>query len=327
MKKLTIIIVSIIGLVVILLGCSKTNDFKEKTKDVVVLECKLDDERLVIENFTAVLNRKDILMIKEFILNNIEKVSKENADRMVEAYEDILVANYEDISNRCVSGKYRIIIEEAKNSDGSLDFQKVKNEEYRKEVKDIIGAGYVFKMAEGDYCLYIDYAMINDKFSEYLSPKLKPYYDLRKRELNNPMFIGEYLNIGFKEVKERVITLEKFIKDNKEFKNRDDLNLLMKRYILGLLTIDSISKTVNSDTGKVEEIVKVTYAELKESDLIISKQAAMAMDSLLEKYNYVIKRSDKEATKKVNKLKFKICECIGEANCSKKELSIIGINK
>lgn len=298
--------VSTLGLLVVLSGCNRTNDVKEKAKETIVVESKLDDEKLVIENFTKVLEQKDILKVKDFILNNIKKVSKESADKMVVDYENLLIANFEELSNRCISGKYKIIIEEAKKPDGSLDFEKVKNEEHRKDVKDIISSGYVLKMAEGDYYLYIDYAMINDKFSEYLSPKLKPYYDLRKRELNKPTFVSEYLNVDFKEVKERAVILENFIKNNKDFKNKDDLNLLMTRYTLGLLTIDSISKTLNRDTGEVEEIVKTTYAELKESDLIISKQAAMAMDSLLEKYKYVIKSNDKEAIKKINELKFMI---------------------
>lgn len=298
--------VSTLGLLLVLSGCNRTNDVKEKAKETIVVESKLDDEKLVIENFTKVLEHKDILKVKDFILNNIKKVSKESADKMVVDYENLLIANFEELSNRCISGKYKIIIEEAKNQDGSLDFEKVKDESYRKEVKDMINLGYILKMAEGDYYLYIDYAMINDKFSEYLSPKLKPYYDLRKRELNKPTFVSEYLNVDFKEVKERAVILENFIKNNKDFKNKDDLNLLMTRYTLGLLTIDSISKTLNRDTGEVEEIVKTTYAELKESDLIISKQAAMAMDSLLEKYKYVIKSNDKEAIKKINELKFMI---------------------
>lgn len=313
MRKLVSIIISTVALLVVLTSCYTINGVKEKTKDAIVIESKLDNEKLVIENFAKVLACKDILKVKEFISNNIKKVSKESADKMVGKYENILIANFEELSNRCVSGKYKIIIDEAKNTDGSLDFEKVKNEEYRKEVKNIISSGYTLKMAEGDYYLYIDYAMINDQFSDYLSPRLKSYYDLRKREFNNPMFIGEYLNIEFKEVRERAVMLEQFIQDNKEFKNRDDLHLLMKRYTLGLLSIDSISKTLNKDTGKVEEIVKTTYEELKESDLVILKQAAMAMDSLLGKYNYVIKPNDKEAINKINELKFKVCDHIGDS--------------
>lgn len=294
------------SLLIVLSVCNRTNDFKGKTKETIVVKSKLDDEKLVIEDFTKVLERKDILKVKDFILNNIKKVSKESADKMVMDYENLLIENFEELSNRCISGKYKIIIEEAKKSDGSLDFDKVKNEEHRKEVKDMISSGYVLKMAEGDYYLYVDYAMINDQFNKYLSHKLRPYYDLRKRELVKPTFVSEYLNVDYKEVKERAVTLENFIKNNKDFKNKDDLNILMTRYTLGLLTIDSISKTLNIETGKVEEIVKTTYAELRESDLIISKQAAMAMDSLLDKYNYVIKPNDKEAIKKINELKFMI---------------------
>lgn len=297
--------VSAASLITILAGCNGKNDIKEETKETVKLEAKVDEKK-TIEDFTKVLESKDILKVKDFILNNIKKVSKENADKMVMDYENLLIANFEELSNRCVSGKYKTIIEEAKKQDGSLDFEKIKDESHRKEVKDMVNSGYILKMAEGDYYLYIDYAMINDKFSEYLSPKLKPYYDLRKRELMKPTFISEYLNVDFNEVKNRAVTLETFIKNNKDFKNKEDLKLFMTRYTLGLLSIDRVSRTLNGETGKVEEIVKTTYAELRESDLLISKQAAMAMDSLLEKYKYVIKQGDKEAIKKINELKFKI---------------------
>lgn len=303
MKKLSIMLVSTISLIIVLSGCIRTNDVKEKTRETLKVETKVENEKVVIDNFIKVLNSKDSLKAKEFLLDNIKKVNKQNADKMVMDFEKLLIANFEQLSNKCISGKYKIIIEEAKKLDGSLDFEKVKNEEYRREVKSIISSGYVLKMGEGDYYLYIDYEMINDKFSEYLSPKLKPYYELRKRELNKPTFIGEYVNVDFKEVKERAVILENFINDNKDFNNKDDLKLLMTRYTLGLLSIDYISKTLNSDTGKVDEIVKSTYADIKESNLIIVKQAVMAMDSLLEKYNYVIKPNDKEALKKINELK------------------------
>lgn len=304
MKKA--IIIGTLGLIVVLVGCNGSNNLKKHAKETINVETKIEDEKIVIDNFTKILDSKDTLKVKEFILSNIRNVSNENADKMIIAYENLLRMNFEEISNKCISGKYKTIIQEAKKQDGSLDFEKIKNEDYRAEVKDIISAGYILKIEEGDYYLYIDYSMLYNTFSKYLSSKLKPYYALRKRELDKPIFIEEYLNVDFKEVKERAVILENFINNNKDFKNKDDVKLLMTRYTLGLLSIDNMSKTLSSETGKVEEIVKITYEELKESDLIISKQAAIAMDSLLEKYKYVIKPSDKDAIKNINELKVKI---------------------
>lgn len=306
MKKLAIGALVIVCLTAFMTGC--VNKEEAQKVETTVEEAENEVSEKILSEYTKVLEAKDVLKIKTFILDNIQNVTEEVADKMVVKYELLLKANYYDLVDKCNSETYFMAINETINEEYALDLEKIKDENIKKEVMNFVSFGYTFIMLEGSYYLTIDYSMINDTFGQYLSDNIKPYYGLRKKELEHPTFVEEYVSIDFDEIKNRVVTLEKVIRDNEEFENRADLKDMMAWYVQALLTVDYFNETVNYETGEVKEIVKNTYEELKASDLKISKHAAEEMDKLLAEYQYVLKPDNQEAYEKVNTLKFKITD-------------------
>lgn len=309
MKKIAMGLLMIICLGAFMVGCVEKEDIKETTKiEAAEEKDKNQVSEKVFDEFTKTLETKNALQTKEFILDNIQDVTEEIADKMVLEYELLLDSNFKDLMKKYNSDTYFNAVNETMDKEHNLYLEKIKDENIKEEVMNTLASGYTFEMLEGSYYLTIDYAMINDTFSKYLSENLKPYYELRKKDFEEPTFVEEYVSIDFEEIKNRVVILEKVIRDNKELANRADIKDFMKWHIQALLAVDYFNNFVDYETGEVREIVKSTYEELKASDLKIAKYAAEEMDKLLSEFQYVLKQDDEEAYKKVNSLKFKIAD-------------------
>lgn len=312
-KKLVVGLLMIICLGTFIIGCVEKEKIKENIKiEATAEKDKNKESEKAFNEFTKVLEAKNVLQTKEFILDNMENVTEDIADKMVVEYELILNSNFEDLVHKYNSHPYFNAVNETMDQQHNLNLEEIKDEKIKEEVMDLLASGYTFKMIEGSYYLTIDYAMIHDTFSKYLSENLKPYYELRKKDLEHPTFVEEYVSVDFEELKNRVVTLEKVIRDNKGFANREDIKDLMKWHIQALLTVGYFNESVNYETGEVGKSIKNIYEDLKASNLEISKHAAEEMDRLLSEFQYVLKKDDEEAYKKVNSLKFRIVDEVGQ---------------
>lgn len=309
MRKIAIGVLVMVCLFTVLTGCSNKEETKANTQvENNVEKDKNEVNEKVFAEFTKVLELNNILETKKFILNNIQKVDKKTADKMVMKYETLLKDNFDKLSNKFNSIGYFDVVNNTMDENYELNLDLIKDEKIKKEVMEVVASGYTFEMLEGSYYLTMDYSMINDTFGTYLSENIKSYYELRKKELENPTFVEEYVSIDFEEIKNRAVTLEKFIRDNKDFENKEDLKDMMRWYIEALLRIDHFGDIVDYETGKVDNVVKNTYEELKESDLKILKHVSQEMDNLLSEYKYVLKSDDQDAAQKINELRFKLCD-------------------
>ncbi|CAH2212654.1 hypothetical protein [Tepidibacter aestuarii] len=309
MKKIAIGASLLLCLATALTGCANTEESKESTQvENNVEEDKKEVSEKIFAEFTKKLESNNTIELKKFILDNIDKADEETADKMVMKYEVLLKDNFYKLFDKFNSMEYFNAVNDTMDESYKLNLESIKDENIKKEVMDAVASGYTFEMLEGSYYLAMDYSMINDTFATYLSERLKPYYELKKKELENPTFVEEYVSIDFEEIKDRAVMLEKVIRENKDFENKDDLKNMMRWYVEALLRIDHFSNVVDYETGKVDDIVKNTYEELKASDLKILKYVSQEMDNLLSEYEYVLKVDDKEAAKKVNNLKFKLSD-------------------
>lgn len=305
-KKLAIGIVAVACLAIFMVGCTKEENNKETKEEIKVEQSEDKASEKIATEFKEVLESKDTLKIKEFISKNIQNVNRERANRMVFEYELLLNEEFKELIKKYNSKEYYMAINETKDKEHNLNVEEIKDQKIKEEVKHLLASGYTFKMLEGDYYLAIDYPMLEDDFSQYLSEEYKAYYRLRKKEFEKPIFVEEYVSVEPQEVKNRVSNLEKIIRNNKKFAKREDIKDMMKWYVQALLTVDYFNNAVDYETGEVKESIKGTYEDLKGSDLKIAKYAAEEMDQLLREYEYVLKPKDEKAYEKVNNLKFKI---------------------
>ncbi|WFD09231.1 hypothetical protein [Tepidibacter hydrothermalis] len=306
MKKMVIAALLMVCLATVLAGCANKEEPKENTQVENNVEKEVSEKTFA--EFIKVLEANNTLEIKKFILDNIQKVDEKTADKMVMKYEILLKDNFDKLSKKFNSMEYFGAVNDTMDENYELNLESIKDENIKKEVMDAVASGYTFESLEGSYYLTMDYSMINDTFGTYLSENVKPYYELRKKELEKPTFVEEYVSIDFEEIKNRAVTLEKFIRDNKDYENKKDLEDMMRWYVDALLRIDHFGDTVDYETGKVNAVVKKTYEELKSSDLKILKHVSEEMDNLLSEYKYVLKSDDQEGAQKINELRFKLSD-------------------
>ncbi len=311
MKKIVAAILLVGSLGMLVTGCieKETKEPIEATAEKGNYEAS--EERF--NEFRKIVETNNTLQVKEFIEDNITNIPENIADKMAIEYEMLLNTNFKELTEKYNQlGTYFDAVNDTMDQQHKLHLEEIKDQKIKEEVMNLVASGYTFEMLEGSHYLAIDYTALNDKFGEYLSGGLQPYYELRKRDLEKPPFVEEVVSIDIEEIKNRVVTLEKAIRDNRELTGREDIKNLMKEYTQALLTVDYFSNTVDYETGKVEEDVKNVYKELKKTDLNIVKYAAEEMDKLLDELQYIIKTEDEAAYKKVNALKFKIVDEVAQ---------------
>lgn len=303
-------------LIVSMGGCTKTVTQGSNTDGEVLIEktessAVQDDETPAVEDTREVepidVNFDDLTLIeiKNFIADKMVVAGQADMDKMVVEYDKRLTDAYWPLFEKFTFSEYFTAINETKDENYVLHVENIKDDVIRKEVEEALEAGYTFSMAEGDYYLARDYTTFYAVFGIGLSEKTRPYYELRKREAEQPMTIEEYLNIDAIELMSRGMLLENFIKENPNFAFRNEVKNYLSAYVNGLLRVSPIANTADYDTGKVSHELLAVYAAIRESDSEILKAAVLDIEILLEQYDYVVKISDEEVNKAVDALKVK----------------------
>jgi hypothetical protein len=166
--------------------------------------------------------------VANFINNNISKVSKEDASKMVDEFEKIQKNNLpqfedmftkDDMQNK-INREYKAIIAQSDIKDTGLKelLDKTKN------------SGYKVETAEGLFFPIIDYELYKN-FSSYVTPDMKDYINIMAEESNKVSAKDAALVIGWDEVLKRVLSQEKFINTHKDSVKVDEIKQLYKKYV------------------------------------------------------------------------------------------------
>ena len=110
MKKRLLVPILILALVfvVILNGCKKEETVEEPTptpplNNEEIVEVEDDEKDLIMEEFTQVVEVNDPLLIKEYIDENIGKLSQLEGNEMIDSLEKSLIDNLEDVTERLIA--------------------------------------------------------------------------------------------------------------------------------------------------------------------------------------------------------------------------------
>lgn len=271
----------------------ETEDSEDRAKDEEIME----ELKLIEKNSPT----PDILI--KFIDEYIDKVSTENADKIIDALLSSLEANKKTYEDR--------IFELDKNNElmavGGLEeefkernIDEIENEKLRIEVDYLYSNIYKLINLEGAFYPIIDYNDLKD-YDPFISEELKTYIDIKALESNDKSMADAGLTISFDELAERLFQAEDYLKAPWEGQRRDDIledyKYKIEAYLKGLPNtpiMDYESKKINNevlesykDTASKEYEISTRVKEylqiIETNENIIDEEVLQEADELIMK--------------------------------------------
>lgn len=225
MKKMTVISMILVALLVIS-GCSnktttqtteatnvQTEVSTETTETSETIETTESMDQDILSAFEALGESEniDLIQMSTYLSDNIDKVSAETADLMLQLYEKVqmqLLPTYQDaFFGDSIQGiLLTYSIEEIRQN-------LVKEEPVQALLTESVAVGYKMEAIEGTVAPYIDYGYFA-AFAEYATESTGSFYKLMKIESDNPPQKDAALIIPWADVLKRGLGFESYIKDN-----------------------------------------------------------------------------------------------------------------
>jgi hypothetical protein len=184
---------------------------------------------MVMNDFHA-LTQKDSSAeeVAVFINNNICNVTKEDASKMVDEFENIQKKHLPQFESRfSEDGIQNKINSEYKSITAQSD---IKDAELKELLAITKNSGYKVETAEGSFFPIIDYGFYKH-YSAYVTPDMKDYIDIMAEESDRVPAKDAALVIGWDEVLKRALSQESFINTYKDSLKANEIRQLYKKYV------------------------------------------------------------------------------------------------
>lgn len=267
MKHNRIMIIVTFFITILISGCAPSGsqdviigeESSQKQEDQDQENEKSSEDQM--EEFHALVSENATLKeIIEYIDQNMETVSKENASLMVnileEEQKDYLPKLEEKFYvNSTIQQKINEEYEAVFGEDPTND---VKDEKVKTLLVETIASGYKMETAEGTFFPIIDYAFYT-KYSSYVTSDVKDYIELMAVESNDVPAKDAALVISWDEVLQRAINQEKFIDQHASSAKIDDIKQLYSRYLVYAFYGVNNTPLFDYDTERLNTEVKESY--------------------------------------------------------------------
>jgi hypothetical protein len=196
----------------------------------------VSEENALEVGFLDAIGTKDINVVKSYIDNNYEVADQAFVDAMIIMYDEMLLNESQNVSQKYESGKYIEAVMAARDDNYKFDINLVEDESMKQELKNVLDSGFVYKNEEGEFYLRVDGSKFYSTFKDMMSEDLKGFYDLRNREIENPIYIEEMVNpdVSLEELKDRSLQLEKFMNSGIEYYDMEIIQNMKDRYDMAL---------------------------------------------------------------------------------------------
>ncbi len=232
MKKMLMIV---IVLTLILAACGQNIEEKEEDEKSTVEIIEEPVEPIIdyyYELITSLENGDMIeidLLMKEFIPN----LSKDESDDVIAKYISILKDNlrsmieeYYSEENFSIHGEINEKREfELVGNDKYKLVDLIEEEKFNSLIKRTFENGYGLMCGEGAYYPVVDYVVLYEQYSEYVTESMEMYLRLMSENLINPTLMEEYLNVSPLELANRAIEHEFFLKKDPGFIYKEDIRI------------------------------------------------------------------------------------------------------
>ena len=269
---------ALILLVLLTFSCFGCANNKNKSKN--------EDEQ-VLAGFENVLQGANEKVVLAFIDENITKVSRKAADKLVYGYEKLQKNKLNDLEQQFSEGKeekWTITIPRGLQKEFGYFFSmdkidSIKDPQLKEILQEVRDTGYLARTAEGMYFPVINYDFYR-KYSGYLTDQAKDYYSIMSEESNKIAVDDGSLQITPDDILKRMEAQQIYInKYPGSPKLRDIKDLYIKYvgfYLCGAINTPAFSynaKILNADFKK-------SYQNFKAADTVFGREFTAYLESL-----------------------------------------------
>ncbi len=280
-----LLIVALIG-VFVLGGCTgKTDDVEKENiqnenvneeSENIKEELDKGEQEEIMAQYNKVIEQDKPLVVKEFVNKNIEKVSEENAGKMILGLEEVQNAYMDEYMNALFEDDIPNKLHEI----FGVEFDKekvdsIEDQELKELLTEILEGGYQIVSLEGDFYPMMNYSPL-EKYTQYLSDDMKDYIEIMATEYDALSFKDAHLAISWDELAERTINTEKYLSKYEDSPKREDIGKMYINYIRAYIhpiadyTTEKISdETINAYKKVVDEYEETVTAEVTKEYLEI----------------------------------------------------------
>lgn len=279
----------IIGLIVAFLftGCAQGKDVSIKNDNVA-------SQETIMMKFDELMqgnpSEKEVI---EFVDNNIDVLSKEDATKLVLGMEECQYTNLQKRSDSFFQTDIQ------KKMWGTLNQQfdrkvveKLDDKALRDFLLDLLDSGYKIKQAEGMYYIVVDYELYKN-YQKYVTDEIKEYIQLKAVESSKASFSDGALNISIDEVYKRAIQQENYLI---KYPHSDKYNEIKADFLLYAKTcMVGIDNTRNFDifTNKMTDKVKESF------DTLDLNNANTEFERVIKEYISIVEKNNYKRTEEV----------------------------
>ncbi|MGE5614617.1 MAG: hypothetical protein ACM3XR_09435 [Bacillota bacterium] len=198
----------------------------------------------------------------KFIRENIDKVSPDEAAKLLLKLEELQERNLVEMTNRYFdteSIQYESWSQAYDFDTGEIHIESVENPALKELLIDAQNNGYRTATAEGSFFPVIDYG-VYEEFGDKLPKDLKSYFSLMAAESGRAPASDGGLVIGWDEVFKRALNQQEFIMNYADSIKINEARELYKKYVLFIFSGENIPNTPHFDYIK-----KTISPRLKES--------------------------------------------------------------
>lgn len=299
-KKLLIpIFMLILGISIFLNGCKKKPpeidmDPAPPANGEEIGEVEDDEKVKIMDEFLEMVNGQDSLMIKEYIDENIGKVSQLEGNEMIDHFEKSLNNNLYSLESRLLSlDKDMELLKISDEFFFPIDkINKIKNEDLKREVVTLFDTKYKLINIEGAFYPIIDYKGLQDEYNNFVTDEWKEYLAVKAMDSNNPPFIDGALRIGYDDLANRILKTENYLNKYLDSARHEEmLDSYHNKITLYLKGVDN-TPIANANTKKIYDDIMVSYTNT-------SYQEGYITANILSKYVEAIKDNNNIIDNKV----------------------------
>lgn len=216
----------------------------------------------------------DVLI--EWIDQNIEKLSVESADELVETLSYSLELHkpiYEEELNQSNYQEELLLIDGLSENFGESKLDQIENQELRKLVDYLYKNNYRLVNLEGAFYPIIDYEKL-EAYAPYLTDEFQEYLAIKSMETKNRSMTDAALMIDFEDLAKRILQEEDYLKMTSVNERKEDIledyEYKINAYLKGLP-----NTSISEESGnRVKDEVLASYKEVANQDYEISRVVA-----------------------------------------------------
>lgn len=292
MKKRLLIPILILALLVLLNGCKKEEPVEEPNPtpppaNEEVKEVEDDEKAVIMEEFTGIVEGNDPLLIKEYIDENIGKLSQLEGNLMIDSLEKSLVDNLDVAADRLSSLDEDMELMEIASDEFFFPVDKVsqiKNGDLKKEVSTLVDSNYKLINLEGSFYPIVDYEALQG-YNNNVTDEWKEYLAVRAMDSNNPPFADGALRISFNDLANRIIKTENYLNKYLDSIRREEMKDSYHNKIT--IYLKGVDNTSIADSG-----TKEIYEDILDSYNSTSYQEGYITANILYRYVEAIKANN-----------------------------------